>query len=84
MRVVRMLVSIAARMLPRRHAQRRVEADDFAVEIAVLDHVARERGELRRIAELFRERQRRGEAFLRLRRAAPAASASGKCPARWR
>src|SRR6267154_9988 len=41
-----------------RHAQRAVDADHLAVEIAVLDDVARERGILLRLAEHLRERHR--------------------------
>ena len=38
---------------------------DLAVEIAVLDHVAHQRGVLRRLAEPLRKRHRGGEALLR-------------------
>src|ERR1700731_1621087 len=47
------------------HSQRAIEADDFAVEVAVLDHVADERSVLRRLAEQFWERHRSREALLR-------------------
>src|SRR6187455_2456574 len=50
----------------RRHAQRAVEADHLAVEIAVLDDVARQRGVLFGLAQQLRERDRGGEAFLHL------------------
>src|ERR1700726_2534674 len=46
------------------HSQRAVEADDFAVEVAVLDHVADEGCVLRRLAEQLWKRHRGGEALL--------------------
>src|SRR5580693_2752576 len=78
MRVLRVLPTILARshvtastrycvdMLPRRHAQRAVEANDFAIEVAVLDHVPHQRRILRRLAEQLWKRHRGGEALLRL------------------
>ena len=69
--------------LPRRHAQRGVEPHHLAVEIGIVDHVHRQRGELVGMAEPARKRNRRGE----LNPAPPAAdwptAASGTGPARW-
>jgi hypothetical protein len=49
-----------------RHAQSGVEPHHRAIEVAVLDHMVRERGELRRIAQLFREGQGGRKAVLSL------------------
>src|SRR6202050_914681 len=62
-RVVRVLLNIDRSA--RCHSQRAVEADDFAIEVAVFDHVADESGVLRRLSEQFWEWHRGGEALLR-------------------
>src|SRR6185312_17274620 len=66
MRTVRVLVSVMC--LSRRHAQRAVEADDLAVEIAVADAMHHQRGELARLAEPLGERYRSAERVLRFLR----------------
>src|SRR6201999_555908 len=53
---------------PRRHAERAVEADHFAVEIAIVDAMHDQRGELARLAEALGERHRGAERILRLLR----------------
>src|SRR5436309_11050617 len=71
MRIFRVLVNMVlvnmreGSALSRRHAERAVEPHDFAIEIAVLDHVAHQRGELRWLAEQFWKRHRGGQALLR-------------------
>src|SRR5579862_195739 len=52
--------------LSRRHANRAVEADAFAVEIGVAQHLQRQRGVFRRVAETRRERHLRAERLLDL------------------
>src|SRR2546425_10857656 len=52
--------------LPRRHPQRPIEPDHLAVEVAVLDDVAHESGELLGPAEQLGEGDRGGEALLHL------------------
>jgi hypothetical protein len=42
--------------LPRRHAQRAIQANDLAVEISIAHHVQHELGEFARLAEALRER----------------------------
>jgi hypothetical protein len=50
--------------LPRRHAQRAVQADRLAVQVRVGDDVRGQLGELRRPAQARRERDRRGQRLL--------------------
>src|SRR5947208_723263 len=70
MRTARVLTSIrlpavGAPPSARRHAQRPIETDHLAVDVGVLDDVARERSELIGTAERLGEGNRGGEALLR-------------------
>src|SRR5450631_2463802 len=65
----RMSVDVIARSgLPstRRHADRAVEAHAFAVEIAVPDHLKRQRSILLRVAETWRKRHLRAQRVLHM------------------
>ena len=46
---------------PRRHAQRAIEADDLAIEIAVVDAMQDQRGELARFSQTLGKRHRGAE-----------------------
>ena len=67
MRTVRVLVKRHV-LIARRHAHRAVEADDLAVEIAVVDAMHHQRGEFARLAQALGERHRGAERILRLLR----------------
>src|SRR4051812_40511404 len=62
----RLGAALPTSMSTRRHAQRRVEPDDLAIKIRVVDHVQCEGCELVRMAEPARERDRGRKAILRL------------------
>src|SRR6202790_1883793 len=54
--------------LARRHAKRGIEPHHLAIQVWIVDHVQRQRGELVGMPEPARKRYRRGEAVLRLLR----------------
>src|SRR6476620_10558695 len=67
MRTVRVLVNAFTRS-PRRHAQRAVEADHLAVEIAVVDAMQDEGSEFARLTKALGKRHRGAERILRFLR----------------